>query len=155
MDNCSYAAFTAQPVKKILSCDGSFTILSSLDIRRSFALVTPARAHLSLHNAAFCLTYCCMTTKTTLDLVCCIAVEQQSCERSWPHNRGLSISMLVQLCSPSFLPSSIILFLFSLFLISELSLRYGGNGKREWSKKKKRRKGERWDILQGIVGTHW
>lgn len=42
----------------------------------------------------------------------------------------------------------------SLFsLISELSLRYGGNGKREWSKKKKKEKGRALRYSTGDCGN--
>lgn len=103
-------------------------------------------------------------TRMTWDLVCCLAVKRQSCERSWPPARGLSISILVQLCFPSFQPSSIILFLSSLFFFFQhcpLGGEWGRNGKRECSKREserqreKTRERERCDILQGIVGTHW
>lgn len=82
-----------------------------------------------------------MTTRTTLDFVC----KQLSCERSWPPARGLSISMLVQLCFSLFstiLHHSLPL-LFFFFFLPARSLRYGGNGKREWSKKKKKMRKKR------------
>lgn len=69
--------------------------------------------------------------RTTLDLICCFAVKQQGCERSWPPARGLSISILVQLCFPSFstiLHQSLPLLF---FFLPALSLRYGMERGRE------------------------
>lgn len=83
-----------------------------------------------------------MTTRTTLDFVCCFAIkQQQSCERSWPPAHGLSISMLVQLCFPSFLPSSIILFPFAFFFFSPSTIpEVWGKWKEGVEQKKKRKK---------------
>ncbi len=88
-----------------------------------------------------------MTTRTTVDFVSCFAVKQQSCERSWPPARGLSISILVQLCFPSFLPFSIILFPFVFFFfLTALSLRYS-DMERGSGAKKKREKEKRAEIF--------
>lgn len=95
----------------LLSCHASFTVLSADDNHLTWWPLQTSPSYIQaliLPSIIHCCAWLIMTTRTTWDLVCWFAVKRQSCERSWPPACGLSISILVQLCLPSILPSSIL-----------------------------------------------
>lgn len=73
-----------------------------------------------------------MSTRTTLDLVCCFTVKQQGYERSWPLAQGHPISILVQVCFLFYHPPSSL----SLFSPSQPHPYGMGDGRRKKKKEK-------------------
>lgn len=108
----------------------------------------PTAGKHTLHNIVSCLTdvYCkeCLWIQLPASLS-----NGRAQQRRWPSASGLSIST----CSTMF---SFFSYIYRLLPPLFFSPRHypRGSGKRECSREKMGKR-ESWDILQGIVGTHW